>query len=99
MTATSNLPARITRDEISSTTLAKELAGEVDGAIVSFDGIVRRVSRGKRIRFLEYDVYPEMAEKQLNSILQNVSERWPEVRAAVEHRIGRLEIGEVSVAI
>ena len=67
MSSTSNLPARITRDEIGAAALAGSLAGEADGAIVTFDGIVRRLSRGKRIRFLEYDVFPEMAEKQLNA--------------------------------
>ena len=48
---------------------------------------------------MEYDAYPEMAEKKMREILEEVAARWPEQRAAIVHRIGKLAIGEASVVI
>jgi molybdopterin synthase catalytic subunit len=70
-----------------------------DGAVCVFYGVVREDSRNKKVRWLEYDAYPEMAEKKMRDILDEVARKWPEQRAAIVHRIGRLEIGEASVVI
>jgi molybdopterin synthase catalytic subunit len=69
------------------------------GAIVTFEGAVRDHARGKRIRYLEYDAYPEMAEQEMAKIAAEVERRWQSDRVALVHRIGRLEIGEVSVVV
>jgi molybdopterin synthase catalytic subunit len=69
------------------------------GGIVTFEGTVRDNARGKRVRYLEYDAYPEMAEAELARIATEVERRWDTDRVALVHRIGRLEIGEVSVVV
>jgi molybdopterin synthase catalytic subunit len=69
------------------------------GAIVTFEGTVRNHARGKRIRYLEYEAYAEMAEQEMARIAAEVERRWQSDRVALVHRIGRLEIGEVSVVV
>ncbi len=69
------------------------------GGIVTFVGTVREVSQGKRILRLEYEAYPGMAEKKMREIGEEIAARWPGARVAMAHRVGRLSIGEVAVAI
>jgi molybdopterin synthase catalytic subunit len=93
---------KITRDpldEAAVTTLVRSLADPADGGIVIFQGVVRDNARGKRVRYLEYDAYPEMAEQQMASIAAEVERRWHIGNVALVHRIGRLEIGECSVVV
>ncbi|HKB47339.1 MAG TPA: molybdenum cofactor biosynthesis protein MoaE, partial [Ktedonobacterales bacterium] len=87
---------KITRDpldEAAITTLVRSLADPADGGIVIFQGVVRDNARGKRVRYLEYDAYPEMAEQQMASIAAEAERRWHTGNVALVHRIGRLEIG------
>ncbi|GIW09959.1 MAG: hypothetical protein KatS3mg061_1016 [Dehalococcoidia bacterium] len=91
--------ARITREPISAAALARQIVAPAHGGVVTFEGVVRNTSRGKRVRYLEYEAYPEMAERVLEEILTETRQQWPEVEVLVAHRTGRLEIGEVSVAI
>jgi len=69
------------------------------GGIVLFEGVVRDNARGKQVRYLEYDVYPEMALENIREIVAEVRRRWGIEHLAVAHRVGRLEIGEASVII
>jgi molybdopterin synthase catalytic subunit len=69
------------------------------GGIVSFIGTVRDTSRGHSIRHLEYEAYPEMAEREIQKIAHDAEERWPGTRVAVAHRRGRLEVGEIAVVV
>lgn len=93
---------KITRDpldEAAVTTLVRSLADPADGGVVIFQGVVRDNARGKRVRYLEYDAYPEMAEQQMAAIAAEVERRWHTGNVALVHRIGRLEIGECSVVV
>lgn len=69
------------------------------GAIVTFDGTVRDHHEGRRVLFLEYHAYRPMARRVLSEISGDVSRRWPDVRLAIVHRLGRLEIGDTSVLV
>ncbi len=69
------------------------------GAVVSFLGTVRDHDDAGRVVALEYEAYPEMAVSQFQQIVREVSERWEVKRVAIVHRVGRLEVGEVAVAI
>ncbi|HEU5305323.1 MAG TPA: molybdenum cofactor biosynthesis protein MoaE [Gemmatimonadales bacterium] len=70
------------------------------GGIVIFSGVVRNETRGRPVKFLEYEAHTPMAEAKLREIGQTVRARWPGVRrVAMWHRVGRLEIGEASVLI
>jgi len=69
------------------------------GAVATFLGLVRRHNQGRRVEFLEYEAYAPLALRAFERIDEEVRRRWPGVRLALHHRIGRLEIGEASVAI
>ncbi len=90
---------RVTRERLDREAITAAVAHAEAGGIVTFEGVVRNHARGKRIRYLEYDAYPEMAEEQFARIAAEVQERWAPARIAIWHRIGRLEIGEASVII
>ncbi len=89
----------ITREPLDREAIIASVAHPEAGGIVTFEGVVRNHARGKTIRYLEYDAYPEMAEEQMQRIADEVIQRWAPARIAISHRIGRLEIGEASVII
>ena len=70
-----------------------------DGAVVTFLGLVRNHNVGRRVQYLEYEAYEPLAVKTFERIADEVNTKWPGVRLALHHRVGRLEIGEASVAI
>ena len=70
-----------------------------DGAVATFVGLVRNHNVGRRVQFLEYEAYEPLALRAFERIANEVQARWPGVRLALHHRIGRLDIGEASVAI
>ncbi|HLK59600.1 MAG TPA: molybdenum cofactor biosynthesis protein MoaE [Chthonomonadaceae bacterium] len=74
------------------------VADVANGAICSFVGQVRRQSRGREVSYLEYNAYVPMAEKMLLRIAQQAEEQWG-CQVAIQHRIGRIELGEASVAV
>jgi len=69
------------------------------GGIVTFVGAVRDHARGRSIRHLEYETYPEMAVREMEKIAEQVAQRWPGTRVAIGHRSGHLEVGEIAVVI
>jgi MoaE-MoaD fusion protein len=69
------------------------------GAVVTFLGTVRDNARGRPVTHLDYEAYPEAAEKMLAKIAGEMRDRWPVLGVAIEHRTGKLAIGEVSVVI
>jgi len=68
------------------------------GAVVTFAGTVRRSSQGHTIQYLEYSAYAPMAERQMQKIVDEVRARW-NFPCAIMHRVGRLQIGDISVVI
>ena len=91
---------RITRDpldEAAVNELRRALAHPSVGGVVTFEGVVRDSNKGKRVRYLEYEAYPEMAEAEMARIAAEVERRWGADRVALVHRVGRVEIGECSV--
>jgi molybdopterin synthase catalytic subunit len=81
--------------------LARTVAarGGVDGAVTTFIGLARNHNAGRRVRYLEYEAYEPLALRAFERILAEAAGRWPEVALALHHRIGRVEVGEASVAI
>ena len=91
---------RVTRDVLSVDEVVASVTDAAVGAVVTFVGVVRGTSEGRQVRYLEYEAYPEMAERTLAQIGEEVRARWPEIlRVAIVHRVGRLEIGETAVVI
>jgi molybdopterin synthase catalytic subunit len=89
----------ITRDPIDGTLLLRSVVSPTDGAGLLFVGVVRNENEGRDVGHLEYEAYAPMAEATLREIVAEAADRWAVGRIAVVHRIGRLEIGDVSVAI
>lgn len=90
---------RITTDVIDPCELISGAAGAEDGAALLFLGVVRNHNEGRAVGHLDYQAYPQMAETTLREIVEEAQARWRVGEIGAVHRIGRLEIGEVSVAI
>jgi molybdopterin synthase catalytic subunit len=89
----------VTREPLDGAALLAECVSASDGAALLFLGVVRDHNDGRPVGHLDYDAYAVMAERVLREIVAEASSRWRVGRTAVVHRIGRLEIGEPSVAI
>ncbi len=89
----------ITHEPLDRAALVAAVTHASIGGIVVFEGVVRDNARGKQVRYLEYDVYPEMALAKIREIVAEAGQRWGVEHIAVAHRVGRLEIGEASVII
>lgn len=90
---------QITRDPIDARRIAQEMLRGEDGAICIFEGVVRNNSKGKRTLHLVYEGYESMALKKLEEIGLFVRQAWDIDGIAMIHRLGRLDIGETSVAV
>jgi molybdopterin synthase catalytic subunit len=69
------------------------------GAMVTFIGTTRNTNEGRQVIRLEYECYPGMAEKEMEKIATEALSRWQVKKVAIVHRLGRVDIGEASVAI
>ena len=90
---------QIVRERIRTRGLESQLTRNQDGAAVTFYGIVRDNTRGRKTTHLYYEAYEPMALRKMREIGESVRQRWQIGRVGMVHRLGRLEIGEVSVAI
>jgi MoaE-MoaD fusion protein len=90
---------RLVEGPIDLGAVIAEVEDERAGAIATFEGTVRRQSRGRTVSALEYEAYSGMAEKVMAEIADGVKGRYELCEVAVTHRVGRCEVGEVSVAI
>lgn len=91
--------SRIIDRPIDTAALLADCTSTSDGAALLFVGVVRDHNEGREVGHLEYSAYTEMAERVLLEIALEAAERWQTGRIAVVHRVGRLQLGEVSVAI
>lgn len=80
-----------------------ELLGRVRhpqaGAVVLFLGTVRDTNQGRHVEHLEYEAYQKMALREMERVVTEVQQRWPVLGIGIVHRLGHLEVGEISVAI
>jgi molybdopterin synthase catalytic subunit len=90
---------RLTEEPIDFAALTESVRSTDSGAVVLFLGTVREMTDGRRTTALDYEAFGPMAESKLSEIEAEARRRWPIDRIAVVHRVGRLELGEVSVAV
>lgn len=90
---------RLTGDPIDVAAVMAEVADERAGAISTFVGTTRLQSRGRTVLYLEYEAYEGMAEQEMARIARELKERYDLCGVAITHRVGRVSIGEPSVAI
>lgn len=91
--------ARITRDVIDPARILEAADGPEAGAVVLFLGRVRDHNDGRPVRGMRYEAYVEMAEPVLARIAEEAAARLGSDDVIVVHRIGELEVGDISVAI
>ena len=89
----------LTRDPIDHHALTEHVRRPGCGAVVTFLGTVRDLTDGQVTVALDYEAYSGMAEKKMAEIEQETRERWPVGEIMMVHRLGRLAVGEVSVAV
>jgi molybdopterin synthase catalytic subunit len=88
---------RLTREAIDLAAL--HAASPADGALCLFVGVVRNENAGRGVLYLEYEAYEEMALSEMEAIATETGRRWPVTEVRIVHRLGRMEIGESSVAV
>lgn len=91
--------ARVLATELSLDRCLAVVRSAEAGGIVTFTGMVRRHNRGQTIDHLEYEAYGEMAVKEMLGLIREIEAEVPGSKLAVEHRVGRLEIGDIAVVI
>jgi molybdopterin synthase catalytic subunit len=89
----------LTNSPIDPAAVLAQVATSEAGAVVLFLGTTREFTRGRRTISLDYECYPEMAQKKLAELEAEARGRWPLTGCSIVHRLGHLELGEASIAI
>src|SRR5690606_21128104 len=89
----------LTHEPIDTAALLTAVNSPQAGAVVLFLGTVREFTQGRRTVALDYECYPGMARKKMEELEAEARQRWPVINCGIVHRLGRLELGEASVAV
>lgn len=89
----------LTHDPIDAHQLTESVRSPQAGAVITFLGTVREMTAGRQTVALNYEAYPGMAEAKLAELELEARRRWPIDKVVIVHRLGRLELGDISVAI
>lgn len=89
----------LTRDPIDTKAVRDRVLTPEDGAVVAFEGVVRNNTKGRPTLFLDYECYEPMAIRMMRSIGEEIAASHAITRIAMVHRLGRMEISEISVLI
>jgi molybdopterin synthase catalytic subunit len=89
----------LTHGAIDSAAVLSSVASNDAGAVVLFLGTTREFTHGRQTTSLDYECYPEMAERKLAELEAEARRRWPLTGCSIVHRLGHLELGEASIAI
>ena len=90
---------KIVKEKINLNEIVKYVGDPGAGAITTFLGVTREESDNRKVLYLDYDAYPEMAVKKMEEIGNEIMAKWDAIKIAIVHRVGRLKIGEASVGI
>jgi len=89
----------ITNEPIIIQEIVDKVVDRDAGAINTFIGTVREMTKDKKTLYLIYEAYEAMAVKKLEQIGREIEERWPKTKIAITHRVGKLEITDIAVVI
>jgi molybdopterin converting factor subunit 1 len=89
----------VTKGPLDPQALVDSVRKDESGAVALFCGVVRNNNRGRRVLHLEYEAYPSMAEKKMREIADEIRSRWQISDVAIQHRVGRMEVGETSLLV
>jgi molybdopterin synthase catalytic subunit len=90
---------QLTYSSIDFAALTESVRSPQSGAVLLFLGTVREMTGPRQTVALDYDAYGPMAEAKLAELEREARSRWPLIEVAIVHRLGHLELGDVSVAI
>ena len=89
----------ITRQPLKPEEVTAKVVKDTNGAVVTFLGVTRLFAEGRKVIYLEYECYEEMSLKEMEKIRKEIQSEWNIEYIAISHRIGRLEIGEISLVV
>lgn len=89
----------ITTETLDVGAIARRVVPETCGAIVTLDGFVRKITKGRETLYLEYEGYEPMALKEMKKLVETAHRQFEIANIGIVHRLGKLEIGETSVVI
>jgi molybdopterin synthase catalytic subunit len=89
----------LTHTAIDHGALTEQVRRPHCGAVVTFLGTVRDLTGDRHTMALDYEAYPGMAEKKMDEIERDTRARWPVGEMVMVHRLGHLDVGEISVAV
>lgn len=90
---------KLTHDAIDYQALTEDMRSDSAGAVVLFLGTVREMTDGRQTVALDYDCFPEMARQKMAELESETRAQYPVVEAGIIHRLGHLELGDISVAV
>ncbi len=89
----------ITYDALDPEAVTAKVRRDTNGAVITFLGTTRSFTGERRVLHLEYEAYRPMADNKLAEIAGEIRQRWHVQDVAISHRLGRLEIGDVSLVV
>jgi len=89
----------ITDQPISPESVVNEVKASSSGCVVTYVGLIRDHSRGKRVRSVAYEDVSGKAEKRLREIADEIKRKWPVDNVAIYHRVGRLNVGDINLVV
>ena len=89
----------LTNETIDYARLTETVRSDQSGAVVLFLGTVREMTSGRQTVALDYEAYPEMAEAKMTELEAEARKKWPIDQLGIVHRLGHLELGDISVAV
>ena len=89
----------ITYDALDPEAVTAKVRRDTNGAVITFLGTTRSFTGERRVLHLEYEAYRPMADNKLAEIAGEIRQRWHVQDVAISHRLGRLEIGDISLVV
>ncbi len=89
----------LTREPLDPRACEELVRSDADGGICTFTGVVRDHAEGRAVEAIEYEAYPEMAEREMRRLGEEALAASGASAVALHHRLGRLEVGDASVVI
>jgi len=90
---------QLVREKIDPQRVLDAVSTTAAGAVVLFLGTTREWTNGRRTLWLDYDCYPELAQRKLEELEAEARQRWPVLECRIVHRLGRVDLAEASVAV
>ena len=89
----------ITREPISPERVVNKVKTDDSGCAVTYVGLIRQNSHGKRVRSVEYQDPAGTAASRLQEIADEARQKWPVEKIAITHRIGKLKVGDINLVV